>query len=104
MKNNFLHSCHIIGMIRSVGMREVRAVKHIFAECEGILNPKSKQPIDDSYLRRRDIMLSNLQWYLQREQTGHLPTTPPPPPKLAHCPHHSAPHSGYMPCLPQSPR
>jgi len=35
-------------------------------------NPRSKHPIDDSYLQRRDIMLSNLQWDLQQEeQTGH---------------------------------
>jgi hypothetical protein len=34
-------------------------------------NPRSKHPIDDSYIRRRDIILSNPQWHLQREKTEH---------------------------------
>jgi len=50
--------------------------------------PISKHPIDDRYLRRRGIILSNPQWHLPQEKTG-------PPPQTAHCPRTSyyAPHS-----------
>jgi len=43
-------------------------------------NPSSKHPIDDSHLRRSDIMLSNQQWHLQRKKLDtNLQGNPPPP-------------------------
>ena len=45
-----------------------------------IKNPRSEHPIDDSYLRRRDIMLNNQQWHLQQKKMDtNLQLLPSPP-------------------------
>ena len=61
---------------------------------------RSKQPIDDSDPRRRDIKLNNPQWHLQRKNpdTNLWPKAPPPLPQLTHCLLHYAPYPGYITC------